>query len=414
MRSLLLPVALCVTTCFAQEAWKIGQTVDTTSGHIIGQPSAWKSSVSEYLGVPFAQPPVADLRWEAPQPFKGKESTVVNATKYGPSCAESASWKSKKDSKSPQNIGAAENEQSEDCLYLNVWTKPQTGDRKKAVLIWIYGGGFVVGSAANVAYNGALLADEHDVVVVGINYRLSVLGFPGVTAPEKNPALLDQRAAVEWLRDNVERFGGDPKRMVLFGQSAGGASVDYHAFSYTKDPIIAGYIPMSGTAGLATQTVRAGNAPADVAAWSKLSQKLGCGAVETSDIKKSLKCMKGKSSDDVLKATASDSTAEIRQWGPKPDGKTVFGDIDARGARGNFVKVVRILAPAFMMTTSNSKYSPSSSATQTTRAHLLESSLAATKPKSKTARPISLPKSDRKLVYEHGATSMLESSRTSL
>jgi len=81
---------------------------------------------------------------------------------------------------------------NEDCLYLNVWAKPQTGEKKKAVMIWIYGGGFVVGSASNKAYNGALLADERDVVVVGINYRLGVLGFPGVSVPEKNLGLLDQ------------------------------------------------------------------------------------------------------------------------------------------------------------------------------------------------------------------------------
>jgi cholinesterase len=81
--------------------------------------------------------------------------------------------------------------------------------------------GFVVGSANNKAYNGALLADQHDVVVVGLNYRLGVLGFPGASVPNKNPGLLDQRAGVEWLRDNVEAFGGDPKRMIKFGQSAG-------------------------------------------------------------------------------------------------------------------------------------------------------------------------------------------------
>ena len=78
-----------------------------------------------------------------------------------------------------------------------------------------------MGSASRKGYNGALLADQHDVVVVGVNYRLGVFGYPGVSVPEKNPGLLDQRAAVEWLRDNVESFGGDPKRMILFGQSAG-------------------------------------------------------------------------------------------------------------------------------------------------------------------------------------------------
>jgi carboxylesterase type B len=79
----------------------------------------------------------------------------------------------------------------------------------------------VVGSASNKAYNGALLADQHDVVVVGVKYRLGVLGFPGASIPNKNPGLMDERAAVKWLRDNVEPFGGDPKRMIMFRQSAG-------------------------------------------------------------------------------------------------------------------------------------------------------------------------------------------------
>jgi cholinesterase len=121
---------------------------------------------------------------------------------------------------------------------VNVWTKPQVGEKAKAVLVWIYvsferytrmciliivqGGGFALGNTASPAYNGARLADEQDVVVVSMNYRLNILGFPGAPGlPDQNLGLLDQRLAVEWVRDNVAAFGGDPKRIALFGESAG-------------------------------------------------------------------------------------------------------------------------------------------------------------------------------------------------
>lgn len=126
---------------------------------------------------------------------------------------------------------------SEDCLTLNVWTKPQTGEKTKAVLVWIFGGGFATGNSANPIYNGEFIADNEDVVVVSFkyvstlmvwpkaltdlfSYRLGIFGFPGITGVdglEQNAGLLDQRAAIEWVRDNIQAFGGDPKRITIFG-----------------------------------------------------------------------------------------------------------------------------------------------------------------------------------------------------
>lgn len=99
---------------------------------------------------------------------------------------------------------------SEDCLNLNIWTKPQTGDKAKAVLLWLYGGGFALGSAKTLLYDGSTLADEEDVVVVTIDYRLHIFGYPGGPdgAVDQNPGLVDQRLATEWVRDNIGAFGG--------------------------------------------------------------------------------------------------------------------------------------------------------------------------------------------------------------
>ena len=142
---------------------------------------------------------------------------------------------------------------------------------------------------------------------------------------------------------SIEAFGGDPKRITVFGQSAGGASVDFLAYGYPKDPIVNGIIPQSGTAGNSVRIASPDgpNNPA-VQNWSKLSQQLGCGAVPYDDVTKTLSCMRSKPASAVLSATAPKKTGDATGvWGVKLDPKTgVFGDMPTRGARGKFAKVV--------------------------------------------------------------------------
>jgi len=133
MRSSLFTFTLTATV--AAQGFRPGGIVQTDAGRIVGKASSWKGQVSEYLGVPFAKPPVGTLRWEPPQAFRRASTKFINATNYGLSCAESASWASRANPNAPNNIGQSENEQSEDCLSLNIWTKPQTGERKKAVMV---------------------------------------------------------------------------------------------------------------------------------------------------------------------------------------------------------------------------------------------------------------------------------------
>ncbi|KAF1816769.1 alpha/beta-hydrolase [Eremomyces bilateralis CBS 781.70] len=333
--TLLLSSIVLVGEVVGTLTWRVGQPVLTTSGLVVGQASSKRSAVSEYLGIPFAKPPVGDLRWAPPQTIR-HDGKVINATQYS-SCAESASRLANSNPDSPQNIGQSENEQREDCLYLNIWTKPQIGDRKKAVMIWIYGGGFVVGSGANAVYNGASLADEEDVILVTINYRLGVLGFSGVPLPERNFGLLDQRVAIEWLRDNIARFGGDPRRMVIFGQSAGGLSVDFYSYAYRRDPIVSGFISQSGSASGIPASPPSN---ATVVSWSGLSNTLGCGTVASeSDATKTLKCMRDAPASAILDATAPRESGDaVGTWGPKADEKTIPSGLAARAARGEFVK----------------------------------------------------------------------------
>ncbi|KAF2674497.1 alpha/beta-hydrolase [Microthyrium microscopicum] len=349
MYRLLITLVFGSSVVAAQPTFKVGDGVKTTSGTVIGQASKWQPQVSEYLGIPFAKAPEGELRWAAPQAITDSSKTI-NATKYGFACPESASRLSQGVPGAAAASGASDvKDQREDCLNLNIYTKPQTGEKKKAVLVWIYGGGFVYGSNENPAYNGALMAEENDVVSVAINYRLHVLGFPGVGIPEKNPALLDQRLALEWVRDNIEKFGGDPKRIIIHGQSAGGASVDYYSYAWTKDPIVYGFIPQSGTAAI-RMSAGTGNATANaINQWSTLSDKLGCGAVTAEDVTKTLSCMRSKPLKAVMDATAPAAGQQaMGSWGPKVDGKTVFEDLADRGAKGNFIK-----APIFVGNTNN-------------------------------------------------------------
>lgn len=182
---------LALTSLFglvSSQTWSIGQVVNTTSGSITGHAADWKPEVSEYLGIPFAESPVGQLRFAAPKPLKSTKA--ISATKFGLSCPENVGGKAA----TMQDVG-------DDCLTLNVWAKPQTGEKAKAVMIWIYGGGFGSGKTSTATYNGARLAHEHDVVVVSVNYRTNIYGFPRAPFAELNPGLLDQRLGVEWARD---------------------------------------------------------------------------------------------------------------------------------------------------------------------------------------------------------------------
>ena len=169
--------------------------------------------VVAFLGLPFAEPPVGDLRFKPPVAVDSWDGPV-DASEFGPAC--------------PQPVEPGQTlyqNQSEDCLTLNVWT-PSADERKRPVMVWVHGGGWVYEGTEDPLYSGAHLAARGDVVVVSMEYRMGVFGFshfediPG----SGNAGLLDQKLAFEWVRDHIEAFGGDPDNVTLFGESAGGMS----------------------------------------------------------------------------------------------------------------------------------------------------------------------------------------------
>lgn len=184
--------------------------VTTPAGAIRG---VLNDEVRTFLGVPFASPPVGDLRWRAPQPARRWDG-VLDATKPGPIAVQTIDLRPVE----------ARTEQSEDCLYLNIWTTASEPSSPQPVMVWIHGGGFINGTGSAPMYDGSELAKQ-GVTVVNINYRLGAFGFLAHPEMGTNFGLLDWVAGLEWVASNIHAFGGDPNNVTVFGQSAGAAAV---------------------------------------------------------------------------------------------------------------------------------------------------------------------------------------------
>ena len=218
--------------------------VQTDKGEVEGAYTA-DQQVIAFKGIPYAAPPVGDLRWKPPQPA-AKWKHILAAKDFGNHCIQSNSY--------PDMVfhdpGA-----SEDCLTLNVWAPAKAVRGSLPVMVWIYGGGFVSGGTSESRQDGQFLA-HRDVIVVSMNYRLGIFGFfvhPELTAESPNHAsgnygLLDQVAALKWVNTNIARFGGDPSNVTIFGESAGSSSVSALMASPTARGLFTKAIGESGAA----------------------------------------------------------------------------------------------------------------------------------------------------------------------
>lgn len=210
---------LVLATFSLAAAFAAVQEVKTDAGRVRGVES---NGVVSFKGIPFAAPPVGDLRWRSPQPPKAWTG-VREASQYGADCMQ----KPFPGDAAPLGVTPAE-----DCLYLNVWAPENFAGKKLAVMVWIYGGGFVNGGSSPAVYDGSQFA-KGGVVLVSFNYRLGRFGFfahPALTKENGDGLLgnygyMDQVAALQWVRRNIARFGGDPMNVTIFGESAGGGSV---------------------------------------------------------------------------------------------------------------------------------------------------------------------------------------------
>lgn len=196
--------------------------VDAPSGPLKGTVDE-SGSVRQFLGVPYAQPPVGELRWHSPQAVPAW-SNVRDATRYGMPAPQNPSPLF--EIKGP----GGEEPDNEDCLYLNIYAPETPGSEKLPVMVWIHGGSFYMGSGCQALYNGCFLAQTGRAIVVTLNYRLGVFGFLRLCdhfdlPASGNEGLEDQIAALQWVRKNIAAFGGNPDNITLFGESAGAMSI---------------------------------------------------------------------------------------------------------------------------------------------------------------------------------------------
>jgi para-nitrobenzyl esterase len=239
-----IPRLILMCFCVMTHGQLLADTlVNLSSGSLVGT-NADSNSIVSFKGISFAAPPVDDLRWKAPQPVTPWQGTK-QATEFGPQCMQNIIYDDMKFRASGM---------SEDCLYLNVWTPSNIKAKKRPVLLYFYGGGFVAGDGSERRYDGASMAQK-DIVVITANYRLGLFGLmahPLLSAETSyqgsgNYTFLDQVAALKWVVENIAAFGGDPSRITIAGESAGSVSVSALMASPLSRDLIAGAIGESGS-----------------------------------------------------------------------------------------------------------------------------------------------------------------------
>ncbi len=309
-RWLALPLALVAallslaaggaTTALASGTRQSPLVVRTDTGAVRGMLTA---DAREFLGIPYAAPPTGALRWRPPRPA-ARWRGVRDATRPTSVCAQTGSI----------STGVPATSTAEDCLYLNVYTPRAADVRRLPVMVWIHGGGFTGGAGS--IYDGAVLAARGDVIVVTINYRLGPFGFLAIPSLDReSPAgssgdygLMDQQAALRWVRRNAVAFGGDRRDVTIFGESAGGASVCENMTSPTASGLFTRAIAESGCL-LPTPARQAAEQHGTAFAAS-----LGCADAATA-----AGCLRGKPAGDVLTA----ASGAFAGWAPVVGGRTL-------------------------------------------------------------------------------------------
>ncbi|XP_076145238.1 acetylcholinesterase [Alosa pseudoharengus] len=269
----LVLLALFACRSYAQNEAEV--VVTTRQGRVQGVrlPVPDHGHVVAFLGIPFAEPPLGKRRFRRAEPKK-PWNDVFEAKEYPNACYQyvDKSWPGFPGSEmwNPNRM------MSEDCLYLNVWVPASPRPHNLTVMVWIYGGGFYSGSSSLDVYDGRYLANTEKVVVVSMNYRIGAFGFlalHGSSEAPGNVGLLDQRLALQWVQDNIQFFGGNPKQVTIFGESAGGASVGMHLLSPDSRPTFTRAILQSGVPNCPWATV----SPAEARRRATLLAKLvGC------------------------------------------------------------------------------------------------------------------------------------------
>ncbi|KAL3471482.1 Alpha/Beta hydrolase protein [Aspergillus californicus] len=318
-----------------------GLLVETSSGLIKGFVNHTAPDVRQFLGVPFAEPPVGDLRFARPQ--SKKANGTVNAFKLPDSCMQQFDSSSATIYTEYETGFLINGGNSEDCLYLSIWAPKleniASQQRPLPVLLYIPGGGFTSGgqdSLYKIPDKWVQRTQSHIVAIM--NYRVNVFGFPNAKGLEdQNVGLLDQRLAVEWVHDNIANFGGDPKRITLWGQSAGAGSVSVYPYGYPDDPIVAGLIADSGGPGIVSGSDTAHTN------FTFLAGLVGCDGLGPDD---ELTCVRGvpaQTLENALSYYIGNDTSPSISFKPVVDDKLAFANWTQRILDGKVAKIPMII-----------------------------------------------------------------------
>ncbi|KAM6151307.1 neuroligin-4, X-linked isoform 2-T2 [Rhynchocyon petersi] len=316
--------------------------VNTNYGKIRGLrtplPNEILGPVEQYLGVPYASPPTGERRFQPPEP-PSSWTGVRNATQFAAVCPQHLDERSLLHDMLPiwftanlDTLMTYVQDQNEDCLYLNIYvpTEDDIHDQnsKKPVMVYIHGGSYMEGTGNMI--DGSILASYGNVIVITINYRLGVLGFlsTGDQAAKGNYGLLDQIQALRWIEENVGAFGGDPKRVTIFGSGAGASCVSLLTLSHYSEGLFQKAIIQSGTA-LSSWAVNY-----QPAKYTRiLADKVGCNMLDTTDL---VECLRNKNHKELIQQTIAPATYHIA-FGPVIDGDVIPDDPQILMEQGEFL-----------------------------------------------------------------------------
>ncbi|KAI1080987.1 acetylcholinesterase [Whalleya microplaca] len=322
-------------------------SVETKNGIIHGTIDSCTPDVRQFLGIPYAEPPLNELRFAPPtkkQPF----DRPIQATQVPPSCMQYLTTNSTVYTREVLefNLGGLNKTSdhiSEDCLTLGVWAPIAVEEtRLLPVLIFLHGGGFRTGGQ-DQPYDqpSQWVQRSKGHIVVILNHRLNFFGFPNAAGQEdgkRNVGLMDQRLAIEWVRDNIEDFGGDPARLVLWGQSAGAIATGYYAFAYYDDPIVKGFIMNSGT-----ELVDRTTDDPTHSYFSWVASQVGCDNRSAAEELGCMQAVDAKRIENVIQVQQDSGQAPYISFQPIVDNTTVFSDWVGMANIGRLAKLPVII-----------------------------------------------------------------------
>ncbi|CAJ2508478.1 Uu.00g135040.m01.CDS01 [Anthostomella pinea] len=356
----LTPAALTMWLCLAVAASSVvtnsraaaDPAVQLVNGTVIGTADEATPDVRQFLGIPYAKPPVGSLRFMPPEPADAFPGGELAAKVFPPSCMQyltnnASVWTRENLGFNIDGLNHTSSHLSEDCLTLSVYAPSASGSNQSLpVVVFLHGGGFIWGGQGEPYLQPSDWVQRSQAHIVVIpNYRLNIFGYPnaaGLATTSQNVGLMDQRRAIEWVRDNIEAFGGDTSRITLWGQSAGGISAGYYSYAYFDDPIVSSFVMDSGTEFVDRTTNDSTHS-----FFSFVAAHFGC---DTSNPSAELECMQSqdaKAIEDFIQERQDAGSSPVIKFTPIIDEKIVFSNWSDLAQQGRISTLPTVVGSNF-------------------------------------------------------------------